>query len=163
MKTLKFKGRIGSGIGRHVELGIPGRRALPDAPPDWPDQLQPGSLNIRVYQGGYPPELRQCDSFQGVTTLDNRLFTPTFIIPQNQMRNNKLTPLPGMPDRGTAQVWRARLKVEHRSESYPVWVFRRMGSRVGEQLELVSDVHLRKTLSLEDGMEVTIELQYDNI
>ena len=161
MKTLVFKGYITAGVGRHVELGIPGRGKLPEAPADWPEKLQPGSLNIRVDHKGYPPELTTCDPFLGIKTLDRKLFAPAFLIPQNKMQNNKLKPCAEMPDQGTAQVWRALLHTGQGSSTYAVWVLRRFGSNVGEQLELVSDVHLRKTLSLADGMATTVELQYE--
>ena len=161
MRTLIFKGQIRSGVGRHVELGIPGRDALINAPLEWPEKLQPGSLNIGVHSDGYPEELIEYRDFEGVITLDRKLIPPAFLIPREYMKNNKLRSDPDMPDRGVAQVWRATLIVESAFESYPVWVLRRLGSRVGEQLELVSEVHLRDTLSLQDGMSVTVALQYE--
>ena len=160
MKTLTFRGRIGTGVGRHVELGIPGRTEFDVAPGDWPENLQPGSLNVRIDDNEYPPELLAHKPFNGVPTLDSGLFQPAFVIPQDRMTNNKLTPLPDMPQRGSAQVWRATLVVGHLSAPYSAWVLRRFGSRVGPQLELVSDVHLRDTLSLKDGMEATVALEY---
>jgi len=161
MKKLTFSVGIKSGVGRHVELGIPGRRILVAAPLDWPDQLQPGSLNIGIHEDGYPRELTDNPNFSGVKLFDQGLFPPAFLILRDDMRNNKLRARLEMPDRGTAQVWRAVLCVEGVTDPYPAWVLRRLGSRVGEQLELVSDVHLKDTLSLENGMNVTVILEYE--
>jgi len=54
MDELVFQGVVGSGVGRHVDLHVPGREALTHAHCDWPLTLQPGSLNIRI--DGYPSQ-----------------------------------------------------------------------------------------------------------
>ena len=160
MKTLIFQGTVNTGIGKHVNLVIPGRNTLADAPADWPEILQPGSLNILIHNNGYPAEFAQLQPDKKVKNLDSKRFVPAFTIPHDQMQNNLLKPCAEMPDKGTAQVWRATLRLEANSVSHTAWVHRRLGSGIGRQLELVSDIHLRNALSLEDGMEITVELQY---
>ncbi len=162
MKTLTFRGTIGTGVGKHVNLVIPGSSDLADAPVDWPERLQPGSLNIRIHAGGYPAEFSQVPPVKKVKHLDSKQFPPAFTIPHDQMSGNTLTPREDMPEKGTAQVWRAVLRINASSVSRSTWVLRRIGSRVGEQLELVSDNQLRTALSLADGMEVTVEMEYQN-
>ena len=65
-----------------------------------------------------------------------------------------------MPKKGSAQVWRATLTVEDRDHN--CWVLRRFGSGVGEQLELLSDDHLRTTCDLTNGQQVVVTLERGN-
>jgi len=161
MKTLIFHGVVNTGIGKHANLVIPGRNAFPNAPPDWPKILQPGSLNILIDDNGYPSEFAQLQPNKKVENLDSKQFQPAFTIPYDRMQNNKLKPCTEMPEKGTAQVWRATLHVKVNAVSHLAWVHRRLGSGIDKQLELVSDIHLRNTLSLKDGMEIKVELQYE--
>lgn len=46
IRTLAFEGSVSGGAGKHSEMLIPGRGALPGAPDDWPETLCPGSLNV---------------------------------------------------------------------------------------------------------------------
>ena len=161
MNTLTFKGTVYPGVGKHANLVIPGRKDLANGPPDWPEHLQPGSLNILIHDSGYPAEFAQFQPDMKVKNLDSKQFTPALTIPHDQMQGNRLKPSADMPDKGTAQVWRAIVLFEANSVSHAVWVHRRLGSQVCKQLELISKIHLRNTLSLEDGMEVTVELQYE--
>jgi hypothetical protein len=78
--------------------------------------------------------------------LDVAGFEPDFTIAQTLMRNNQLTPVPTMPNRGAAQVWRALLIVVNTQTK--CWVLRRFGSGLGDQIELVSNIRLRDTLGL---------------
>jgi len=158
MDVLTFRGYIGSGVGRYSEMTIPGRAALPDAPNDWPETLQSGSLNVKIASDGYPNELLSRCNGELVQKLDSQVFCPTFEIPRNAIQNNKLKPEPDQPRRGDAQVWRAALLVPDRQVPFDCWVLRRFGSRVKEQLEIVSDKHLRTELGLVDGANVVVHL-----
>ncbi len=149
MAELKFSGKIVNGIGRHVELYVPGRSALPNAPEDWPDELRPGSLNLRVSE--FPDEFRARGLEPSTKSLDVAEFAPVFVVPQDTLGNNKLMPTKEMPNRGTAQIWRTALEVE--SEKLPCWVLRRFGSGLRDQLEVVSNLHLRAKLGLTKGHE----------
>lgn len=143
-KSLVFDGVVINGRGGHAELGVPGRHELPSAPHDWPEQLFPGSLNLRVLQ--YPSEFRGRGLPESVKVLDAIPFGPEFTIPHGAMRNNKLTPTPAMPRRGTAQVWRTQLTAN--GHTVMCWVLRRIGSGLGRELELVSAEGLRAKLGL---------------
>ncbi len=161
MKSLIFQGKVKKGVGDHAKLKIPGRNSLKNAPPDWPETLCPGSLNIRI--DGYPSEFKHLSPTEKVKNLDSKYFRPAFTIPQNQILNNSILPSTETPENGTAQIWRAILQIQtnENSTNQDVWVFRRIGSKISSQLELVSNLHLRQALSLSDGMQVIVKLQYD--
>lgn len=150
MDEIVFQGVVSSGVRCPVDLHVPGREALAHADYDWPLTLQPGSLNIRI--DGYPPQFTEKGLTANVSALDSALFIPAFEILRNQFGNNMLTPVPGTPRRGDAQVWRAKI-VTDISEIGACWVLRRFGSGVGEQLEFVADRRLRDH-GLYDGQRV---------
>ena len=137
-----FKGLIVNGVGRHVELYVPGKLEILQAPEDWPDKLCSGSLNIRINPDGFPEEFMRYSINNKVEILDSGMFDPILIIKQDQFGNNMLVPNSEMLDRGTGQVWRATLHVNDRETR--CWVLRRKGSRVGQQLEVVSHENIRE-------------------
>jgi hypothetical protein len=92
-----------------------------------------------------------------VQSLDLRPFPPAFEIAQHEFGNNMLKPLPNMLHRGSAQVWRAVLGTQ--SHEHRCWVLRRYGSGVAEQLELLSDVHMRSAFQLVTGQSVVVTLE----
>lgn len=157
--ALIFCGSITCGAGKHSEMTIPGQTHLPNAPEDWPEKLCPGSLNVLVdkYPDGFSaPVGRTLGSYQ----LDDGAFQPAFIIPGNDISENKLMH-DGKPS--SAQVWRAQLYVTDRHVTIHCWVVRRFGSNVGRGqsgnvLEIVAEAHLRNTHSLKDGERVVLEL-----
>lgn len=151
-----FKGKITKGIGRHSELFVPGRAIIDFAPPDWPEQLQPGSLNIRVHPDGYPPAFDSLRHKRSVKNLDNGCLPPAFVIPQADLGNNRLNATPEMPQKGAGQLWRALLQ----TGSYEVrcWVLRRIGSGLSDQLEIVSHEYLRVAYELTDNQNAAITL-----
>jgi CTP-dependent riboflavin kinase len=153
MDELRFEGTICTGKGQHTTLVVPGKRALPDAPADWPEELYPGSLNVVVDR--YPDEFRLRGLENSVTELDRGCFVPAFEIPRSQILNNLLCPRPGVPRGGDAQVWRATLFVPTAERTLECWVLRRFGSRVGEQLECVAGHRLRDS-GLEDGDRIRV-------
>jgi hypothetical protein len=144
MDELIFIGNVVNGCGKHVELVVPGRNEISGAPADWPERLCPRSLNLLV--SVYPPEFAARSIAKTAKSLDTSGFLPEFRIPQAAMKNNKLTPLPDMRDRGAAQVWRATL--EANGQTRPCWVLRRFGSGLDKAIELVSETKLRDELSL---------------
>jgi hypothetical protein len=158
--SIKFSGVIVKGVGRYVELHVPGRDEIHQAPSDWPITLQKGSLNVRISPDGYPSLFAELGLPNSIKSLDQRPFPPTFEIAQHEFGNNQLRPEPSMPDKGSAQVWRAKLTSGE--ISYACWVLRRHGSGVGEQLELLSEVHLRTTLQLVCGQSVVVTLERGN-
>jgi len=156
MHSLSFKGRITDGIGRHSELYVPGRDEIRQAPEDWPVNLQKGSLNVRIFPDGYPPQFAERGLPNSTQTLDQQLIEPAFEIAQAEFGNNQLRQHPGMPHRGSAQVWRAVLTVN--GQQHRCWVLRRYGSGLRDQLELVSDVHMRSAFGLMNGVAVEVVL-----
>ena len=159
-QSLKFEGRIVSGVKLHSMMVMPGRNDLLSAPADWPDRIQPGSLNVLIekYPDGFvPPRARA----EGVYRLDNQIFRCAFFIPGDCISNNELM-YRGEPS--PAQVWKAKLNVPDKKLSIDCWVLRRLGSNVGSEiagdvLEVVSDKHLRSEFDLyEDDRKVTLTI-----
>ena len=159
MKTLKFTGHVINGIGKHSELGVPGKLDLDCSPADWPEALYPGSLNIDISSDGYPSEFKELNPKMAVTKLDSKFFPALFTIPQNHMQNNKLISRGDESERGVGQVWRAMVINETSGQSLSAWVLRRIGSGLGHQLEIVSNVHLRDTLALDNRTTVTVIME----
>jgi len=151
---LIFAGRIASGIGRHSSLGVPGCEGAPGAPDDWPKQLCPGSLNVRVSH--YPDEqLLQAGLAREVASLDKSPLLPAFEIAGSRLLNNQIKPTESDPKRGDAQVWRARIRRPRDGVEVGCWVLRRHGSSVGEQIELLSGERLRDH-GFQDGDSVIV-------
>jgi hypothetical protein len=157
MNTISFRGVICRGVGRHVELHVPGKDEIRQAPTDWPTILEGGSLNVRIASDGYPALFAALNLPKSVLSLDKRPFPATFEIARHEFGNNRLGPKLGMPEGGSAQVWRAILTAC--GHDRPCWVLRRYGSSVGEQLELLSHVPMRSTYQLEDGQTVVVTLE----
>ena len=152
-----FKGQISKGIGRHVELYVPGRDELENCHPDWPRKLQPGSLNVRISPDGYPDIFNEAGHRLTVKSLDNRIIKCAFEIPHISFGNNLLLPTKQKPTRGTAQVWSVLL--EANGHSVPCWVLRRIGSGLGDVLEVVSHLYLRATFDFENGHNAELTFQ----
>lgn len=162
---LSFEGQIAGGVGKYAELHFPGTEELPEAPDDWPASLYPGSLNMVVSEEGYPagfvaPEM----GGNGVRDLDSGEFAPAFVIPGGLIGGNRLL-TPNDPKRGSAQVWRATVRVARDAHAYDCWVVRRIGSRVGKGLvgnvlEMMSDKRLRTELGVggPDGERVSVTI-----
>ena len=144
MDQIKFSGSVVNGIGRHVELFVPGSGSVEKAPMDWPERLCPGSLNVRISR--YPELFTERGLALTTKTLDVAGFQPAFTIPQAVLGNNQLKATLAMPHRGQGQVWRAVLEVSGRN--MPCWVLRRFGSGLADQLELVSHKKMRDELQL---------------
>ena len=161
LSSLRFEGRIVGGMGLYSNMEIPGRGKLSNAPAGWPDVLQPGSLNvfIEIYPEGFRPPVGRSE---GAYRLDNQNLPCAFMIPGDQITQNKLI-YQGGPS--PAQVWRARIEVLDKGLSIDCWVLRRLGSNAGYNnqggnvLEIVSDKHLRTEYGLEeDGHRVALTL-----
>ncbi|MCX2695545.1 DUF120 domain-containing protein [Ochrobactrum chromiisoli] len=147
-----FRGKISSGLGRHSELVIPGKKKLLNAPSDWPDRFASGSLNVQIVE--YPPILRS--HRKQLKALDRGLVPPSIVIPQHEIANNSLRRKLFKPRRGTGQAWRATLHAH--SHSMNVWVFRRIGSHMHDCLELISEKRIRESLNIRDQDEVHVVL-----
>jgi len=146
---LDFSGVVVRGGGQHKNLLIPGREGLDVAPPDWPVELFPGSLNVKLHnlqQGFASFHKGKVNKRLTLKWLDRDDYDPCFIIPQFLIGNNTLQPKWGKPRRGTAKLWRAILRREDKSQ--PCWVMRRIGSHMLDTLELISDKALRQELNL---------------
>jgi hypothetical protein len=109
MNSICFSGVVVDGLGRHVELYVPGRDETSQGPSDWPAVLRKGSLNVRVCPDGYPQLFTVLGLPNRVRSLEVKAFAATFEIAQAQFGINMLKPDPRVPHKGSAQVWRATL------------------------------------------------------
>lgn len=150
MDKLTFTGEIIKARGGHKGLRIPGRNDLVTGPPDWPEQLFAGSLNILIVDAGYPEEFRARQIPLTVKSLDIAGFAPEFTIPQGMMGNNMLKATQEMPKRGAAQIWRAALVAN--GHNIECWLLRRFGSGLEHELELVSKEGIRSTYGLPESV-----------
>jgi hypothetical protein len=157
MKEFEFRGVITNGVGKHVELHVPGKSEIEHSHAKWPGELHKGSLNVRISKDGYPDLFDELHLEKSTRSLDSKCIPATFEIGQAQFGNNQLRATAEMPHRGSAQVWQANLKTPEKNIA--CWVLRRYGSGLRDQLELVSDVHLRTKYQLENGTEVIVALQ----
>jgi hypothetical protein len=147
LDELIFEGAVVGGLGRFGrEMEVPGRALLSDAPLDWPESLARGTLNFRVRELAAPLRDHRWSSIQ---RFDRQEFVAAFEIPQNAIRSNTLGPEPGAPEKGRAQLWRARLETEQGAAS--CWVLRRIGSGYTTVLELVSERRIREEIGLPIG------------
>ncbi len=156
MDTLVFRGTIEDGKGEYVELHVPGRDEIPQAPEDWPRVLCKGSFNVRIFPTGYPTVFSARGLSHLVASLDSGCFPCCFEIAHHQFGNNRLSPTVTEPKRGSAQVWRALLEAnEHR---IVCWVLRRYGSTLTDVLELLSEHHLRDKYHLKTSQTAIVTL-----
>jgi hypothetical protein len=144
MDKLDFEGTVVNGLGTHRELLVPGRALLPQAPTDWPETLHPGSLNLKI--ASYPPAWSGRGMGNSVRGLDLGTFLPLFVISQDELGNNLLTPTPSKPKRGIGQVWRASLAAN--GGVLDCWILRRIDSDLRDVLELVSGYPIRSRMGL---------------
>lgn len=155
--VLQFTGKVRPGCDKFArELTLPRRNELPVPIQDWPEVPCQGTLNIQIDAGGFPSEFLRRFSSANVQHFDSRRFAPEAELPWNAIGGNTLPPIPGKPDRGNAQVWRATLSGrEHRMEQL-CWVLRRIGSGLKQDLELVAGINLRAALELSNGSAVDV-------
>ena len=156
---LVFQGIVARGAEKFgEELVVPGSADLPVAIEDWPENLEPGTLNVKIKD--YPPSfLEAFGSNADVKHLDTRRFEPEVELPYDAIENNTLPPTPDFPDKGRAQIWRAKLGSGGNSEGQLCWVLRRIGSGYANVLECVAGVHLRTTLGVENGDVVSLAME----
>ena len=155
----RFIGKIRSGKGKHSELIIPGTADLNHAPTAWPDRFHPGSLNVGILKDGYPEGFMDPDEGgRGVSLLDDGVIEPAVVLAWDRIGNNGLRPKAGKPRRGTGQFWPAVITVMATGSTADCWLFRRINSRIKRQLEIVSSLHLKTHLSLEDGMDASVDV-----
>ncbi len=156
---MRFRGRVRSGMGKHSKMVVPGRTAISSAPTDWPESFFPGSLNIGLSQNGYPDGFRSPElGGSGVSHLDAGNPRPAFVLPSDQIKKNGLKPTRDKPERGTGQFWRVVLTNVSTGETLRCWLFRRIGSTINSQLELIATCPIRDELSLADGTDVYVDL-----
>jgi hypothetical protein len=136
MDELVFEGLVVKGHGWFADMVVPGREKLAEAPPDWPEVLEPGSLNLKVLS--YPAEFEAHGLRATVTELDRLRFRPVLVIPREAIIGNRLRAEEGQLSKGVAQVWRARF--ECAGGSLNCWVMRRIGSGYTDRLEVVASV-----------------------
>jgi CTP-dependent riboflavin kinase len=158
--SMRFVGRVKDGIGQYSIMMLPGEASIQGLIRDWPEQPQPGSLNVRVDPNGFPARFLKEFGDPSIWNLDTRRFRPEAELSYDVIPNNTLVPRPGQPDRGRPQIWRAYLTKIESGESIQCWVLRRMHSKVRKDtLECVAGSRLRDALRLEndDQVELIVE------
>jgi hypothetical protein len=139
-EKVQWVGHIVDGKGECARHVLPGRKELAEAPPDWPETLFLGSLNIMVEMAA-PKEKAEA-------SFDIRSLVPEFSIPSEQIRKNPTDPGLDAPQ-GKAQVWRAVLLAGGHEIS--CWAIHRPGLDFLRPLELVSHEGIRATYRLPRG------------
>src|ERR1700733_14878148 len=105
MRKLEF---IGTVQANKKELVLPARDDLFLKPEDWPRQLAPKLLNVRI--NGFPDGFDEIGKGDGLQRLDQGKFKAELVIPQRKIAGSTLKPDADHPTRGFAQVWRAELQ-----------------------------------------------------
>ena len=142
---LLFEGKVVKGKGLSSgKYNFPGKGQLCHCACDWPEELCPGSLNVKVMR--WPTSLLG----KNIRELDKDEYRPAFTIPARQIENNR---------HGDGKVWRAELQ-RGDSECMPIrcWVVRRKCSKTKDRIEVFSEECLRKTYALKDGQRVKATL-----
>jgi len=157
MRKLEFIGTVQTGNGKFAQdMVIPGHGDLFMAPIDWPTELAPGTLNIKINDDGFPDGFNENGSGDGLIKFEEGKFRPTLLISPWKIPGNTLKDDSDHPTRGMAQLWRAELQVIATGKVTTCWMLRRLGSDITSEIELVAEEHLRSRLNLSDGMVVKV-------
>ena len=157
MRKLEFIGTMQTGRCRFAhEMVIPGRDSLFLKPDDWPRQLAPGTLNILVNDDGFPVGFEEIGKSEGLTKLDEGNFGRALLISPWKIAGNTIKDDSDNPTRGMGEIWRAELQVIATGRATKCWMFRRIGSDITSEIELVAEENLRTRLSLSDGTPVKV-------
>jgi hypothetical protein len=157
MRKLVFIGRVRTGNGRFAQdMVIPGRDNLFLKPDDWPRQLAPGTLNVLVNDDGFPAGFDEIGKGEGLTKLDEGKFGRALLISPWKIAGNTIKYDSDNPTRGMGEIWRAELQVIATGQTTKCWMFRRIGSDLTSEIELVAEENLRTRLNLSDGMAVKV-------
>lgn len=159
---LEFNAVVQSGEGRFSRMVFPGRSSVDNAPEDWPETVQRGSLNCKVTN--FPAEFAAvAGRGDRIAALDKGRFEPEFAIPRDQIKNNGLAPM-GIFDnkkKGNAQAWRCQVMNLETGEVFDAWHVRRIdGSypKFHDTIELMADRKLRDAHQLKDGTKIKIKM-----
>jgi hypothetical protein len=157
MRKLEFIGTVRTGNGKFAQdMVIPGQADLFLAPIDWPTQLAPGTLNIKVNDDGFPEGFEEIGSRDGLKKLEEGKFRASLGISSWRIQGNTLKYDSDNPTRGMALLWRAELQVIADGRVTTCWMLRRLGSDITSEIELVAEEHLRSRLNLCDDVAVKV-------
>lgn len=157
MRTLEFIGTVQTGRCRFAhEMVIPGRDSLFLKPEDWPRRLAPGTLNIKINDGGFPPGFDDIGKGEGLTRLDEGNFGRALLISPWKIAGDTISYDSDNPTKGMGEIWRAKLQVVATGQATKCWMFRRIGSDMTSVIELLSEENLRTRLNLSDGTPVKV-------
>jgi len=159
MRKLEFIGTVQTGRCRFAhEMVIPGRDSLFLKPDDWPRQLAPGTLNIKVNDDGFPPGFNEIGKGEGLTKFDEGNFGQALLISPWKIAGNTIKHDDENPTRGMGEIWRAELQVIVTGQATNCWMFRRIGSEITSEIELITEENLRTRLNLSDGTAVKVTI-----
>ena len=128
------------------------------APADWPTQLSPGTLTIKIPDDGFPEGFEQIGNGDGLNRLDEGKFRAALVIPQRKITGNPLVSDSDRPTRGFAQVWKAELQVIATGQTTTCWMVRIIESYMTSHIELVDQESLRIKMNLGDGTAVKVTI-----
>jgi hypothetical protein len=154
MRKLEFIGKVQDDA--TPELIIPGRDELFLKPEDWPTQLAPGTVNIKI--SSFPEGFAEIGEGEGLARLDAGKFRPALVIPQRKIIGSILTPDADHPTRGFAEAWRADLQAIGTGQVTTCWAMWIIGSDATQTIRLVAEEDLRSRLNLVDGMAVNVTI-----
>ena len=83
--------------------------------------------------------------------LDGQLLISPWKIAGNTIKHDS-----DNPTRGMGEIWRAELQVIATGQATKCWMFRRIGSEVTSEIELIGEENLRTRLNLSDGTAVKV-------
>ena len=157
MRKLEFIGTVQTGRCRFAhEMVIPGQDSLFLKPDYWPRRLAPGTLNIKLNDGGFPPGFDDIGKGEGLTKLDEGNFGRALLISPWKIAGNTIQHDADHPTRGMGEIWRAELQVIATGQATKCWLFRRIGSDITSSIELVAEENLRTRLNLSDETAVKV-------
>lgn len=157
MRKLEFIGTVQTGRYRFAhEMVIPGRDSLFLKPDDWPRQLAPGTLNIKISDDGFPAGFDEIGTGEGLTRLDEGNFGRALLISPWKIAGNTIKHDDDHLTRGMGEIWRAELQVIATGQATKCWMVRRIGSDITSVIELVAEENLRTRLTLSDGTAVRV-------
>lgn len=161
---LEFKGKVIKGSGCFSkQLHVPGEQDIPGLIRDWPDEIQPGTLNVLIDDSGWPEDYL-AKFGKETNSLDLRQFQPEVELHHNKIGSNTLAPQGGeREDKGNAQIWRSHLTKIESGESVQCWVLRRIGSRMPHRLECVAGEKIRTVLELPEERNDAVRLVIEGI
>ncbi len=153
ISKITFFTQVCSGAGLFAkEIALPSPNPALTCISDWPNEFAPGTLNLKIDTLKWPNVAGLNFQNEGVQCLDLcPLFKPALYLDYTTVLNNTINPTSHDEFAGDLQYWRAELQLKGQRETIRCYMLRRVRSGYRDQIELISDIHLRNMFSLENG------------